>query len=195
METANHLTRDSNKLHGRFARKPYAKGKQTKNWDWIFYQTVSLLVKNQKNIQFVIPRSYWAIVEIRGYLFQVSHLDTVKSWAGIPWYGLNREIGRWTEIHASNNTYVKYYIGGHFHQCTTQQNGNQERMVNGSMIGVTEYGISKALAGEPVQMIFGVHESHGKTWELKINLQNADPETVRYTWDINIPVSSQVDDE
>jgi hypothetical protein len=160
--------------HGRVKKEKYFKNKQSVNWDFIFYNNLALMLKNQKNIQFNIPLSFWAGVQIEGYNFLVMHGDMIKSWGGIPFYGLQREASKWTEIMASNKEFFKYFVTSHFHTKAVLQTPTGERIMNASLKGGDEYAIGLGFFGEPVQLLFGVNKKYGKTWELSINAKYAD---------------------
>lgn len=178
--------------HGRTKQEKQFKGKATVSWDRVFYETLALLLKNQANVQFLIPKSYWAQVEVQGHLFQVQHGDTVRSALGIPFYGLKREQGKWMEINAVQKRFVRYTVLSHFHTKAILQSGIGEMIMNGSLKGGDEYAIGLGLYGEPVQLLFGVHPTHGKSWELSINAKEPNVD-VRYRYDIRKSLAAQLD--
>jgi len=96
--------------HGRTKRQKYYKHKQQVNWDFVFYTNLSLLLKNQKNVEFNIPLSFWAGVEVQGQKFLIMHGDQIKSWGSIPFYGINREVAKWVEIKAAQKEFFRYFI-------------------------------------------------------------------------------------
>lgn len=179
--------------HGRTQPQKQFKHKGTKSWDYVFYNTLALLLRNQPNVTFIIPQSYWAVVEVQGQLFQVQHGDTIKSWGGIPFYGLNRETAKWVEIHATQGRFIRYYVTSHFHTKAILQSGYGERIMNGSLKGGDEYAIGLGLYGDPIQLLFGVHPKHGKSWELSLNAKYADIEVPRYQYDTKQPLAYQLD--
>lgn len=168
--------------HGRVRPQKYYKNKQTVNWDFVFYSTLALLLKNQKNISFNIPMSFWAGVNVRGWNFMIQHGDLVKSWGGIPFYGLARENSKWMLISASQNKFFNYFVASHFHTKGVLQTANGEMILNGSLKGGDEYAAGLGLFGAPTQLLFGVHQKYGKTWELTINAKHATGKS-RYHYD------------
>jgi hypothetical protein len=179
--------------HGRVREKKYYKHRQTVSWDYIFYETLALLLKNQNNITFQIPLCNWAGVEIQGFNFFVNHGDSIKSWGGIPFYGLNREASKWAEINASNNKFFQYFLTSHFHTRALLQSAVGEKIMNGSLKGGCEYAIGQTLYSPPSQLLFGVHKRHGKTWELPINPARTSNIQVRYKYDRTKDLSSQIE--
>lgn len=177
--------------HGRVKQKKYYKAKQQVNWDYVFYETLTLLLQNQKNIEFRIPLSPWAGVEIRGWRLLAMHGDDIKSWAGIPFYGINRAADRMLAIEAVQKRYFQYFVIAHFHQKGILQWAPGEKIINGSMIGTSEHGVSIDYA-KPLQLLFRIHQKYGKTWELSINPSFATG-PIRYKYNQSKDLSSQLD--
>ncbi len=178
--------------HGRVTRKPYYKQKAVVSWDRVFYESLAMLLRHQSNVSFIIPRSAFMQVEVQGHLFQLSHGDDVMSWGGIPYYGLDRKVGRWAEINAASGKYVEYYCQGHFHRSAAMDRPRGEQILNSSMVGSSEFSAAFGLISEPSQLLFGVHERYGKSWSLKINLTDPHVEEVRYRYDMNKSVAEQL---
>jgi hypothetical protein len=179
--------------HGRTQKEKTFKNKGTKSWDYVFYNTLAMLLKNQPNIEFIIPKSYWAVVDVQGHLFQVQHGDTVRGSLGIPFYGFKREVGKWAEIHAVQNRIVRYYVTSHFHTKAILQSGIGEMIMNASLKGGDEYAIGLGLYGDPIQLLFGVHERYGKTWELSLNAKYTNAaDDMRYRFDLRQPIANQL---
>lgn len=179
--------------HGRTQKEKTFKNKGTKSWDYVFYNTLAMLLKNQSNIEFIIPKSYWAVVDVQGHLFQVQHGDTVRGSLGIPFYGFKREVGKWAEIHAVQNRIVRYFVTSHFHTKAILQSGIGEMIMNASLKGGDEYAIGLGLYGDPIQLLFGVHEKYGKSWELSLNAKHINAaDEVRYRCDLRVPIADQL---
>lgn len=179
--------------HGRTQKQKQYKDKGSKSFDYMFYNMLAMMLKDQKNVEFNIPRSYWALLEIQGWNFQLMHGDTVRSWGGIPFYGLNREMNKWTEIHAIRERVMHYYVSAHYHTKAVLQSGVGERIMTGSLKGGDEYAIGLGLYSDPVQLLFGVHPDHGKTWELTLNMKGNSADPSRYQFKPKLPVAYQLD--
>lgn len=178
--------------HGRTEKAKRWKGKAQVNWDFVFYNYLAALLRDQSNLTFNLPLSFWAGIEIRGYNFHVSHGDTAKSWNGIPFYGLNREAGKWTEIAAVQSKVWHYFVRSHYHTSGNLQRPAGEMILNASLKGGDEYAMGLSLFGAPIQTLFGVHERHGKTWQMSINAQNATG-PCRYKYDRTLSLAAQLE--
>ena len=64
------------------------------NWDYVIYKIMERQFSRMPNIKFHIPKSKIEIAEIFNSKFLLMHGDGIKSWAGIPWYGLHRAESR-----------------------------------------------------------------------------------------------------
>jgi hypothetical protein len=156
--------------HGRRApKKDYAN--PLDNWDYLVAETARQYTRDSANIQYLIPNSFTAIMNIRGYNFHIQHGDDIASWAGIPWYGIERDSTRVQAMHAFESQAIHYNVMGHFHQLGTAQRGRGELILNGSWKRTDDYTMNrfKSIA-HPQQIIHGVHDDHGVTWRLPVRL-------------------------
>lgn len=176
--------------HGRTTPRKRAKGKQQINWDYVAYQYLALMLRDQRNVRFNLPLSFWAGIEIKGHNFHVSHGDDIKSWAGIPFYGLGRSAAKWLEIGVAKRDFFRYFVRSHFHTRGELQTALGENILNGSMKGGDEYALTLPAFGDPIQLLFGVHERYGKTWSLPINTKFTDTQC-RYYYDRDRPLAER----
>lgn len=168
--------------HGRLTKQVRFK-KRYVNYDYLFYHLLRLELADQENITFDIPKSFWHLVEVEGHTFLLLHGDNIKSWNGIPWYGIERAMLRLTTLLASQRRFFDYACVAHFHNAGALDRVNGELILNGSLPGGNEFSIGALFASTmPRQVIFGVHPEHGKTWSYGIDL-SAPSEEVRYRWD------------
>lgn len=142
------------------------------NWDYLVAETARMHCSNLENVEFLIPDSFSANVEIENFGFHVTHGDDIQSWMGIPWYGLERKTRRLTALNAAQNKKIDYFCFGHFHQLAMQSALSGETLINGSWIVTTPYVYNKLSAfNEPAQLIHGVHPEFGISWRLYVRLR------------------------
>jgi len=180
--------------HGRIRKQKYYKNKYA-NWDYVTYQIIGALLKDQPNVKFNFPKSFFLIKKINGYNFLLLHGDDIRSWMGIPWYGVNRMVAQLTEILASRSIFIDYVCLAHFHNTATLDKCIGEKMINGSFVGGSEFSLGKTFqTSDPKQLFWGVHERQGVTWRFPINLKFGDTrvKNIRYIWDSNIPIGEQM---
>lgn len=156
--------------HGRFpdARKVQQK-EPTRSWDTLVYLFARESVKDIPRVTFHIPDSYSVAFDIYRWRFLQTHGHDVKSWGGIPWYGLNRLVSNINALEANRGSLIHHYLFAHHHSATSLPHASGESFVNGSLIGANEW-VLNALGknDRPTQVMFQVHPEHGVTgrWPL-----------------------------
>lgn len=179
--------------HGRFTKKPRYKLPQT-NFDYIFYNLLSIFLINQPGITFDIPLSFFLLDDINEHTWLLMHGDAIRSWAGFPFYGLERMVSRLQELIASRGNYIDYVALGHFHQLALLNTVRGKKIVNGSGIGPTEFSVkSVQSATAPFQLLHGSHYKYGFTWSFPIMLEHADPALAKeYSYEPEEEIAKQL---
>jgi hypothetical protein len=158
--------------HGRRSiKKDY--NNPTDNWDYLVARIAESYCQDLKNVDFLIPDSFSVNLDIEGHGFHVAHGDDIKSWSGIPWYGIERKTRRLTALNSSMDKRIDYYCFGHFHNIATQSALNGETLLNGTWVATTPY-VYNSLSSysEPSQLVHGVHKDHGISWRLNVKLRS-----------------------
>ena len=164
--------------HGRMRKKPYFKGKQPLNWDYLIYQIMQMSLSQQGNISFHIPESFFTIRDVLGTRFLLIHGDGNVSWAGIPYYGVERSTLKLQDLVGRFEPFDRVVMG-HFHDPVDTERWH----INGSFKGADEFSISKLYKGaRPSQTLLYVHPKHGvvgseriyldEPWEMRIRLDD-----------------------
>jgi len=151
-----------------------------------YAQTAYSYTRQISNVHIEIPKSFSALVEIRDHLFAVEHGDGVKSWNGIPFYGLERKSRRLAAIYSRKEKDIDYYVYGHFHQPSTiPATHNSETIINGSWKATDPY-IFHEHGGviEPSQWL---HTKQGISWRYRIRLRSADEKQGPKRYKIEMP--------
>ena len=134
------------------------------NWDYVYYkclkQTLEMIAPH---IKVFISESPKMIVKHGDFLFEYKHGDDTNSWNGIPYYGLDRAMGRTNQMF---NQIINYSCLGHFH---SPANLNDTSMINGSLVGGSMLSINKmGLTSVPSQKMFYFDKKHGINRESNI---------------------------
>lgn len=163
--------------HGRMSIKKDFIGGAHKNFDYLtnVYAMTRLedLVKSGR-LEYNIPDSFSCMVEIKGFNYIINHGDSLKGFAGIPFYGLNRRSNKMTSLGAITGRVPHVFIYGHYHTPLSETSGHTETLMSGSFVGTDPFAYDKLGAfNYPSQLIFGVHESFNITWKLNIHLRPA----------------------
>lgn len=149
--------------HGRIGRK--GDTKTYVNWDHVIYRALALKfegTEHAERITFEIPESFWIDKVIEGHSFMFRHGDGIKSWAGIPWYGINRSVSRWIALANARNRRFEYMCMGHFHQKAEIEIPAGEVFVNGSFVGASEFSVEvMEQISAASQLLMMVHPKYG----------------------------------
>ena len=164
--------------HGRIGDK--GELSPTDNFDWLvgWFLQERFDLLGVKNVRFNLPETWWMLLKVRETAFHVSHGDSFRSWAGIPFYGALRYKQKLREL--LRETFAKggdgeppdfdALITGHFHELAYFGGIH----MNGTFVGGSEYSLKDLqVGGPPYQLMLGVHDTIGVSWSRKLVL--ADP--------------------
>lgn len=148
--------------HGRMGKK----GEQhpLNNWDHTLYLFLSERFRNEPRVNFYIStanRMAFNLPESPKWNHLILHGDTIKSHMMIPWYGIDRDVARVTEVYDKPFHYVDL---GHFHVHAVIDKPYGQKIVNGSLTGVSPLASLLGVGGIPKQIMYGLHPDDGKSW-------------------------------
>lgn len=143
------------------------------NWDYLVAEVARMYCGQMTHVDFAIPDAFSMNIDINNWGFAIEHGDGVKSWMGIPWYGLERKTRRLVSLHNSMGKQISYFVFGHFHSMSTNADLRGEMIINGAWPATNPYGYNE-FSGyrEPMQLIHGVHADRGISWRLPIKLKD-----------------------
>lgn len=143
--------------HGRTTSKRRVKTVTENSYEWLLYNVLAGDFEKDSRVEFEIPRSAHTYVEAYDMRLHFHHGDEVRYWGGVG--GLSVPLGKrvpmWDTVIESDLHHV-----GHFHQF--RDFGHT--IVNGSVIGYSEYAMAIGAEYEPPQQGFYVLDAkRGKT--------------------------------
>lgn len=151
--------------HGRPGRKGQNHVKT--NFDYIFYRVLKMALIQQQNVSVYISECPSMLVDHGKFRFLLNHGDNIKSWGGIPYYGLERMSRR---VHDLFGMTVDYQLLGHHHQAT---NLSDRILMNGCLPGGSTFSINQMwLTSLPSQKIFYLDPEHGIHHESNLYLDD-----------------------
>lgn len=152
--------------HGRITQS--VKGAHPKdNFDRIVYWGIQERLRGLDNISLEFTEAQHMLIDVEGWRFWLEHGDTVRSWAGIPFYGAKREKNNIGDILSKFSEKADYMLAGHFHNDAEFEN----IYMNGAFVGGDVFSIGKLRRmGIPSQTILGINKKHGVVWKRKIQL-------------------------
>lgn len=159
--------------HGRIGKK--GEYPTTVNWDYALYKMLEMLLKEYADrIKWIIPKSNWTIANVKDHNFLLLHGDTIKGWNGLPYYGIDRADSRLTKMLSAHGKSFRYLCLGHHHNPADIDSPNGEKILNGTMVGGSDFSINLLhTSSRPSQWFFGVDEK-GITWRYKIYLDQSE---------------------
>jgi predicted phosphodiesterase len=170
--------------HGRAMHKSAKDRAMTHKWDSyenMIYVALREIMKGKfKNVEFVIPEAPYAIVDIQGHKFLVTHGDTVIN-VGNPGKNLNmKSINE--QINKVNSQLIRgdenfaAIVVGHVHVPTVQETeGGTMLLINGTMSGLDAYAQSLGIFSKnATQTLFEVVKGHAVGDIRLIRLRDAD---------------------
>lgn len=152
--------------HGRMGKRKNDVS-PTDNFEYLIYSHIKKRLGDIKDIYFDFTPARHMIVEIENWKFWLEHGDTVRSWMGIPFYGIKREKDNINNMLAKFREHADYLLAGHFH---TKANF-EDIFMNGSFVGGDSYSIGDLRRMDfPYQKLLGVNKKHGVVWDRNICL-------------------------
>ena len=144
-----HVTLIGADNHGRLVRKPQAKGKALNSMSYLVHHIARKEWEKLSNVKVQAAESMKLLFNIGDFPFLGEHGDTVKSWMGVPWYGIEREAAREATNRMFNDRGFKFLIMGHWHKRFFG-----DIIVGGSLSGTDEYDRSCGRVSPPTQTAF-----------------------------------------
>jgi len=138
------------------------------NFDNMVYYIIKKQLMGMKGISFSYkPEVQHLIVEINKNLFWIQHGDTIRAWAGIPFYGADREKKNINTMLGKFDIHIPYVLTAHYH---TPAEFN-DIIMNGSFVGGDTYSVGRLRRMSiPSQNLHGVDDKHGIVWTRRLQL-------------------------
>jgi len=177
--------------HGRVTSDP-RKSAPSENFDYMCYHIMKMMLREQPNIRWIIPESWYVQEAIQGWNFLGMHGEDIRSYVGFPWYGATRNMRQYVgmfrlvqrrRIRREDPQTIEelrecmmvpdYTLLAHFHTEATWEGPDIEHFVNGAMPGVSKYGAKqRTVINRPSQRMFFVHPKYGVTIRCPIDLDD-----------------------
>lgn len=144
--------------HGRLQKKPQAKQKTSNNMSYLVHEMALAYAARCSNLKPFVSTGAKLLHAVNGQKFLIEHGDTVRGWAGLPFYGFSRVVGRESTRRMNTDKGFDYWSIGHFHVPNFIEN---RILVNGSLSGTSEFDHLCGRHAKPAQVAFLVHQKHG----------------------------------
>lgn len=143
--------------HGRMTQKQRISSEAGNSLEYYMYRNIAMYFRNEKRIEFIIPKGYFSFVEVYDYTLRFHHGHNLRYGGGVGGITIpiNKAISQWNKTRN-----VDFDCFGHFHQFLD----GGYWICNGSMIGYNSYAESiKATFEKPKQTFFLLDKKRGKT--------------------------------
>lgn len=137
--------------HGRLQKKPQAKQKSSNNMSYIVNEFARAMNERTRNVTFQVAEGAKQVVTIGGYKFLSEHGDAVRGWAGHPYYGFSRLIGKEATRRMNTDKGFHYWSIGHWHVPGFIEG---RTVVNGSLSATSEFDHLNGRHADPAQVAF-----------------------------------------
>ncbi len=123
------------------------------SWDWVAYHLARLRTMHLANVTWDLPKSGTCILPVGGKRLMLFHGDGIKSsMVGFPAGGVARRANELQAQFAARGEPIDMLACGHFHD--PQLMGLGRVLVNGSLVGMNEYGAKNYGGGaKPCQLL------------------------------------------
>lgn len=155
--------------HGRIGKR--GENLHYVNYDYIVYMMVKKILSKYHEFTWQITKSWWQVDKIYDYNFLMFHGDDIKSWQGIPYYGIDRAAKNYRELLETIKIKYDYMEIGHFHMPSELPGVTVEKFINGCWPGGSIYAMKGlGTSSVPIQKLFAVHPKQGVTYRYPIRL-------------------------
>jgi hypothetical protein len=101
--------------HGRTTKNPMTKRAGANNFNYLVHCIANQYLSRHKNVETFTAPGVKHLENINGFGFLIEHGHTVKSWMGIPYYGMERERGREATKRMMTDKGFHYQSVAHWH--------------------------------------------------------------------------------
>ena len=110
--------------HSRMTLKPQAKEAGMNSLNYVVGWYAKALLSEHENVEFNIYPKHEQVVHVLGRQYLICHGHDVRGWMGMPWYGIERKVGRESvarmqqimeDLSRASEIGFHRYVFGHWH--------------------------------------------------------------------------------
>jgi len=145
--------------HGRLTVKPQATEAGLNCWGYVIGAYAREKLRLHANVTFNVHPMVQTVVEVLGRRYLLTHGGEVRGWAGFPYYGVERKVGReaMKRMQKGMGRFDKVVMG-HWHAPLE----HPWYLIGGSASGTSAYDHREGRQADPVQTSWMVHPTHGE---------------------------------
>lgn len=163
--------------HARLTKKPQAKEAGKNSFNYLVGVLAQAYLEKHENVSFEVHQVLEAVINVNGMRYLVSHGHSVRGWMGVPWYGIERKVGKESQARmqlimddkerAEFIGFDKYLIG-HFHTPFD----SALYCCGPSLSGTSAYDHQAGRYADPGIAAWMVHEKHKEFNRIVFNLKD-----------------------
>lgn len=163
--------------HGRLTRKPQSKEEGVNSFNYLVGMMAQAYTSKHSNVEFNVYPMFEKVVAVANRQYLISHGHNLTGWMGIPWYSVQRHIGKEAmarlEIIMNEQSRMKEigfhkYVFGHYHTPISHPHYS----CSGSVSGTDAYDHKSGRHADPSQPAWLVHPKHGDFNRIDFNLKS-----------------------
>ncbi len=157
--------------HGRLTKKPQSIEAGLNCWGYVTGMYARERLRDFPNVEFNVYPQLQKVVKVGGRQYLLCHGHKVRGWAGFPYYGIERKVGREAvkrmrnvlkeaefDVRKAINVLFHRVVMGHWHAPLT----HPWYWIGGSASGTTAYDHGEGRESDPIQCSWLVHPRHGE---------------------------------
>jgi DNA repair exonuclease SbcCD nuclease subunit len=173
-----HFVSDDN--HARLTKKPQAKEAGLNTLNYVVGEVASAYLRELGAVSFHLFPMYETVVHVHGRQYLLSHGHGVQGWAGVPWYGIERKVGKESvarmqiimqDLQKARSVGFHKYVFGHWHTPFNMP----LYVCGGSPMGTDANDHKNGRFARPSQKAWIVHPDHGEFDWIDFLLDEFDP--------------------
>jgi hypothetical protein len=167
-----YLTADN---HSRLTKKPQAKQQGVNSFNFLVGVIAEKLLSKHPNVEFEIHTEPQKVIPVLGRRYLTIHGHQIRGWAGVPWYGVERKVGKESTSRLSmimedpqRLERLGYHkiVAGHLHVPIN----SMYYSVGGSLSGTNSYDRDNGRYAPPSQPMWFVHPKYGEFGRIDFTL-------------------------
>jgi hypothetical protein len=161
--------------HSRLTKKPQSKEAGYNSLNYLVGFIAQERLRELKNVTFNLYPMLQKVIKVQNRAYLITHGHSVQGWAGFPWYGLDRKVGREaTKRMQARKQMFDLIVAGHYHTKLVTPGW----MLCGSVSGTDAYDHKNARYSPPSQAAWMVHPKWGEFDRTDFDLRGADANVV-----------------
>lgn len=157
------------------------------NFDFIVLAQIEAMLEaaGPSNVRFLLDEGAFQVFDIFEWRFKIGHGDHLKGGdkaLGIPAHAIAREINATTQRYAARGERPPdYYLVGDKHRAVVAATARGRYLINGAWFVDDEFAMAANFTpSRPFQLFFGVHPTHGRSWQYDLNITAPAPAPSAY---------------